>query len=107
MLFICGQFFGLRGIAKHTDLMTEHLELGEYPPNHVFEGKPSVGFNGMAYKHHRLGINRSVIENSETWRVPVLDFHSKKDPGGTILRYQAAWGENQIRFHCKPLTKKC
>ena len=86
--------------------MTSHLENGEYPQSHPFGGLTNVGFNGMAYKHHRLGVHRSVIKNNDHWRIPVIDVNSQKDPGGTIIRYQNSWHPNQERFHSHPLTIK-
>ena len=61
-----------------------------------FEGKPSDGFKGMAYKHHGLGVHRSIIENNKHWITPVLGISSKKDHGGIILRYQNSWHPNQV-----------
>lgn len=106
VLFICGEYFGFRGISEHTELLCSHLENGMYQAGHPFRGKASVGFNGMAYKHHRLGVHRSVIENNKHWRIPVLNIFLQKDPGGTIVRYQNSWHPNQVRFHLYPLTSK-
>ena len=101
---MCGDFYGFRGNSEHTDLSTEYMKEGYYEPGHAFAGKPWVGFDSMAYKHHRLGIHRSVIENSKHWRLPVIDAEDMKDPGGTLIRYKKSWYPGQERFHTKPLT---
>ena len=64
IVFICGEYFGFRGISEHTELLCSHLENGMFPVGHPFEGKPSDGFSRIAYKYHYLGVHRSFIENN-------------------------------------------
>ena len=90
----------------NTMSMCSHLQTGQYGPKHVFSKYTWIGFSDMVYKHNRLSINRSVIQNSKHWRIPVIDPKCLKDPGGTILRYRDAWYPGQKRFHTMPLTYK-
>ena len=73
VLFICGKYFGFKDNPEHMDLMCSSLEEGSYPDSHPFFCMNWVGFNAIPYKHFRLSVHRSVIQNSKHFFLPVVD----------------------------------
>lgn len=87
---ICSDCFDFCGIEEHTMLMTTHLETSKFPPKHMFSKYEWIGFHGMAYKNHRLSMNRGILNNSHHWRIPVIDPNCLTESGGTLVRYRDA-----------------